>query len=33
MIFREEVVALMEFKRGLEYREVALRPEHVNAQR
>jgi predicted nucleic acid-binding protein len=31
MIFREEVVALMDFKLGLEYREVALRPEHVNA--
>ena len=25
MIFREEVVALMDFKLGLEYREVALR--------
>ncbi len=31
MIFPEEVVALMDFKLGLEYREVALRPEHVNA--
>ena len=31
MIFREEVVALMDFKLGLGYREVALRPEHVNA--
>jgi putative PIN family toxin of toxin-antitoxin system len=31
MIFRDEVVALMDFKLGLEYREVALRPEHVNA--
>ena len=31
MIFREEVVALMDFKLGLEYREVALRAEHVNA--
>jgi hypothetical protein len=31
MIFREELVALMDFKLGLEYREVALRPEHVNA--
>jgi putative PIN family toxin of toxin-antitoxin system len=31
MIFREEVVALMDFKVGLEYREVVLRPEHVNA--
>jgi len=31
MIFREEVVVLMDFKLGLEYREVALRPEHVNA--
>lgn len=31
MILREEVVVLMDFKLGLEYREVALRPEHVNA--
>jgi putative PIN family toxin of toxin-antitoxin system len=30
MIFRDEVVALMDFKLGLEYREVALRPD-VNA--
>ena len=31
MIFREEVVVLMDFKLGLEYREVAVRPEHVDA--
>jgi putative PIN family toxin of toxin-antitoxin system len=31
MVFRKEVVPLMDFKLGLEYREVALRPEHVKA--
>ena len=31
MIFREEVVPLMDLKLGLEYRDVALRSEHVRA--
>jgi putative PIN family toxin of toxin-antitoxin system len=31
MIFREEIVPLMDFKLGLEYRDVALRSEHVKA--
>ena len=31
MIFREELVPLMDLKRGLEYRDVALRSEHVRA--
>lgn len=30
-IFREEVVPLMDLKLGLEYRDVALRPEHLMA--
>jgi putative PIN family toxin of toxin-antitoxin system len=30
-IFREELVPLMDLKLGLEYRDVALRPEHVRA--
>ena len=31
MIFREEIVPLMDLKLGLEYRDVALRSEHVRA--
>ena len=31
MIFCEEIVPLMDFKLGLEYRDVALRSEHVKA--
>ena len=31
MIFREELVPLMDLKLGLEYRDVALRPEQVKA--
>jgi len=31
MIFREEIVPLMDLKLGLEYRDVALRPEHLVA--
>jgi predicted nucleic acid-binding protein len=31
MIFREEIVPLMDLKLGLEYRDVALRSEHVDA--
>ena len=31
MIFREELVPLMDLKLGLEYRDVALRLEHVKA--
>lgn len=31
MVFREELVPLMDVKLGLEYREVALRDEHVAA--
>ena len=31
MIFCEEIVPLMDFKLGLEYRDVALRSEHVRA--
>jgi predicted nucleic acid-binding protein len=31
MVFREEVVLLMDLKIGLEYRDVALRPEHLMA--
>jgi putative PIN family toxin of toxin-antitoxin system len=31
MIFREELVPLMDLKLGLEYRDVALRSEHVGA--
>jgi predicted nucleic acid-binding protein len=31
MIFREELVPLMDLKLGLEYRDVALRSEHVTA--
>lgn len=31
MIFREEIVPLMDVKLGLEYRAVALRPEHLAA--
>jgi len=31
MIFREELVPLMDLKLGLEYRDVALRSEHVRA--
>jgi putative PIN family toxin of toxin-antitoxin system len=31
MIFREELVPLMDLKLGLEYRDVALRAEHVGA--
>ena len=31
MIFREKIVPLMDFKLGLEYRDVALRLEHVKA--
>jgi len=31
MIFRQELVPLMDLKLGLEYREVALRSEHVKA--
>lgn len=31
MIFREELVPLMDLKLGLEYRDVALRSEHVKA--
>jgi len=31
MIFREEIVPLMDLKLGLEYRDVALRPEHLMA--
>ena len=30
MIFREELVPLMDLKLGLEYRDVALRSEHVS---
>jgi predicted nucleic acid-binding protein len=30
-VFREEVVPLMDVKLGMEYREVALREEHVTA--
>jgi putative PIN family toxin of toxin-antitoxin system len=33
MILRNEVVALMDLKLGLEYRDGALRPEHVAASR
>jgi predicted nucleic acid-binding protein len=31
MIFRDELVPLMDLKLGLEYRDVALRSEHVKA--
>ena len=31
LMIRREVVALMDLKLGLEYRDVALRPEHVEA--
>ncbi len=31
MIFREEIEPLMDLKLGLEYRDVALRPEHLMA--
>jgi predicted nucleic acid-binding protein len=31
MIFREELVPLMDLKLGLEYRDVALRSEHITA--
>ena len=31
MIFREEIVPLMDLKLGLEYRDVALRSEHLAA--
>jgi putative PIN family toxin of toxin-antitoxin system len=31
LIIRREVIALMDLKLGLEYRDVALRPEHVEA--
>jgi putative PIN family toxin of toxin-antitoxin system len=31
MIFREEIVPLMDLKLGLEYRDVALRSEHIRA--
>ena len=31
MIFREEIVPLMDLKLGLEYRDVALRSEHITA--
>jgi predicted nucleic acid-binding protein len=31
MVFREEVILLMDLKIGLEYRDVALRPEHLMA--
>jgi putative PIN family toxin of toxin-antitoxin system len=31
MIFRQELVPLMDLKLGLEYRDVALRSEHVKA--
>jgi len=31
MILRREIVALMDLKLGLEYRDVALRPEHLEA--
>jgi putative PIN family toxin of toxin-antitoxin system len=31
MVFRGEVVPLMDLKLGLEYRDVALRPEHLSA--
>src|SRR5260370_1711275 len=31
MVFREEIVLLMDLKLGLEYRDVALRPEHLMA--
>jgi predicted nucleic acid-binding protein len=31
MIFRKEIVPLMDLKLGLEYRDVALRPEHLGA--
>ena len=31
LIFREELVPLMDLKLGLEYRDVALRSEHVRA--
>ena len=31
LIFREELVPLMDLKLGLEYRDVALRSEHVEA--
>lgn len=31
MIFREELVPLIDLKLGLEYRDVALRSEHVKA--
>jgi putative PIN family toxin of toxin-antitoxin system len=30
-VFREEIVPLMDLKLGLEYRDVALRPEHLMA--
>jgi len=30
MVFRGEIVVLMDHKLGLEYRDVALRQEHVN---
>lgn len=30
-VFREDVVPLMDLKLGLEYRDVALRPEHLIA--
>ena len=31
MVFREQVVLLMDLKIGLEYRDVALRQEHLTA--
>ena len=31
MVFRGEIVPLMDLKLGLEYRDVALRPEHLAA--
>lgn len=31
MVFRQEIVPLMDLKLALEYRAVALRPEHVEA--
>ena len=31
MVFRKEIVPLMDLKLGLEYRDVALRSEHVRA--
>jgi len=31
MVFRREVVLLMDLKLSLEYRAVALRPEHLKA--